>query len=369
MLVLMGILFGGIILWKLFTKFMMYRYLASQSMTVTVSTMQVKALPWQPKLKATASLRAINGVDVTTSLAGSVKAIYFVPGSMVKAGTLLVQLNADAEIGALQSLQAQEKLAQITYDRDKAQYAVHAVSKQIVDTDFQNIQNLQGQVAQQQAIVNKKTIRAPFDGRLGICNVNLGQYINPGDKIVSLQMLHPIYADFYLPQQALAKLKLAQIVNASTDTYPNKNYVGRITTINPAIDTSTRNVLVEATLDNLQYELTPGMFAHVEVDVGTLEPFLTVPQTAISFNPYGSVVYVVNKKGKDKNGKPILIATQTFVKTGETRGDQIAILSGIKANDTIVTSGQLKLKSGAQVEINNSILPANSEAPQVSNDH
>jgi membrane fusion protein (multidrug efflux system) len=369
MLISMGVLFGGIFLWKLFGMFMLKRYLANQSPVQTVSAMSVPSSEWQSTLKSTGSLRAIRGVDVTTELAGMVQKIYFTPGAMVNAGTLLVQLNADVELGQLQSLQAQAALAKITYDRDKAQYAIRAVSKQTLDNDFQNLKSLLGQVAEQEGTVAKKAIRAPFTGKLGINNVNLGQYLNPGDKIVTLQTLDPIYADFYFPQQMISYLKVGQEVKMTSDAFPGKLFKGKITTIDPAFDTTTRNVEVEATIANSKYELNPGMFALVEVIVGQPREFLTLPQTAINFNSYGNIAYVVSQKGKDKNGKPVLMAKQVFVSTGETRGDQIKILKGLKKGDIVVTSGQLKLKNGSLVAINNSVVPSNHPAPITPNEH
>jgi membrane fusion protein (multidrug efflux system) len=369
MLICMAILFGSILIWKIISKVMLKRYLSSQSQVVMVTGMTVKPLSWQPNLKATGTVRAINGVDVTTSLAGSVAKIYFTPGSWVSEGTLLVQLNADAEIGQLQSLQAQERLAQITYDRDQKQFTAHAVSKQTVDSDFETLKSLQGQVAEQQAIVDKKAIRAPFSGRIGICNVNLGQYILPGNPIASLQSLDPVYIDFYLPQQALAKLKMDQQVSVKSDIFPEDIFTGKITTINPSVDQTTRNVTVEAILANPNFKLVPGMFAPVAIDVDTTQNKLTVPQTTISFNPYGSIVYILIQDKKDDQGRQLYIANQKFVTTGETRGDQIVVTSGLKENDMVVTSGQLKLKNHSIVAINNKIEPKNNPDPSVSNEH
>lgn len=366
MLIFVGILFGGIFGWKGFNSFMMKRAMSHmQAPAVTVSTMKVTSSPWQTSLKAVGSLRAIVGVNVTTELAGMVQKIYFSPGATVKEGTILVQLNADAEIGQLYSLQAQVELAKITYARDQAQYAVHAVSKQQVDSDEWNLRNLRGQTAQQMATVNKKTLRAPFSGRLGISNVNPGQYLNVGDKVVSLQTLDPIYIDFYLPQQSIAQIKLGQPVKVKSDAYPGKTFNGKITTIDPAVDTDTRNVAVEATLENAKYELAPGMFASVDVTVGSPEAFITLPQSAITFNPYGDIVFIVKEKGKDDKGQPILIVNQSFVTTGNTRGDQIQILSGIKVGDEVVTSGQLKLQNDSRIIINNAIQPSNNPAPKL----
>jgi membrane fusion protein (multidrug efflux system) len=369
MLISLGILFGGIFLWKMFQGFMMKRFLSSMgSQTVTVSTTKINYSPWQPQIKAVGSLRAVQGVNVTTSLAGQVQTIYFTPGSMTKKGDVLVQLNADTEIGQLRALEASAILAKITYHRDLAQYKVQAVSKQVVDTDEYNLKNLEGQVFQQTATVAKKTIRAPFSGHLGIRNVNLGQYVNVGDNIVTLQSLDPIYVDFYVPQQQLTQLKVGQVVRLTSENHQGHVYHGKITTINPLIDNTTRNVIVEATFANPNAILAPGMFVEVQVETGKPQPYLTLPQAAVVFNSYGNIVYVVKHKGKDENGKPNLIAEQVFVTTGATRGDQIVILNGLKKGDIVVTSGQVKLKNGSRITINNAVQPANNPDPHVKND-
>lgn len=369
MLIIVGSIIFLILLYKLFVGFMIKRAMAAHKDIVAVSVAKIDYSQWQPKLTASGSLRAIHGVNVTTELAGMVQTIYFTPGANVKQGDVLVQLNADSEIGQMQSLQAQVALAELTYNRDKVQFAVHAVSKQVLDTDYQNWQSVKGQLAQQTAIVAKKRIVAPFTGRLGVNNINLGQFVNPGDVIVMLQTLHPIWADFYFPQQNLSQLKLGLSVTVYSDAFPNRKFEGKITTINPGVDTSTRNVLVEATIENEDYVLAPGMFVTGEIYYGKQQPFLTLPQTAVSFNPYGDIVYIVREYGKDKKGEPILNATQRFVTVGETRGDQIMILKGLNKGDTVVTSGQLKLKNGSQVTINNSIVPSNNPAPELPNNH
>lgn len=370
MLIALGILFGGIFLYKLIMGIVFKHYFAAnENQTVIVSTAKVEYAMWQPKLKGVGSVRAVNGVNVTTELAGMVKAIYFTPGTVVKAGKVLIQLNAGTQVGQLHALQAQAKLAKITYDRDRKQFAVQGVSKQQVDNDHYNLNNLIGQMAAQAETVKKLTIRAPFTGRLGIRQVNLGQYLNVGDTVVTLQSLDPIYMDFNLPQQALAQLKMGQSVNIVTDTFPDKKFVGKITTIMPLVDSSTRNVEVEATLANHDYSLTPGMYTTIEVDTGEEQPHLTLPQTAVVFNPYGNIVYVVKETGKGSDGKPILTANQVFVITGDTRGDQVMIISGLKEGETVVSSGQLKLKNGSRISINNTVELPNNPAPQVTNQH
>lgn len=371
MLIALGILFGGIFIYKVFMNIMLKHYFAThQNPVVTVSSMKVGYSSWQSTLKSVGSARALKGVNVTTELAGMVQSIYFTPGTMVKQGTVLVQLNAGTEIGQLQSLQAQVLLAKITYARDKKQLLARAVSKQQVDSDEYNLNNLVGQTASQAATVEKKTLRAPFTGRLGVSAVNLGQYLNVGDTVVTLQQMDPIWVDFYFPQQTLAQLKLGQSVTVFADTYPGKTYTGKITTIVPLVDSSTRNVEVEATIANPNYELTPGMYTTVEVDTGKPQRYLTVPQTAVSFNPYGDIVYIVKPTGnKDEEGHAIFSANQVFVTTGDTRGEQITILQGLKEGDEVVTSGQLKLKNGSLITINNKVVPTNNPSPVVTNEH
>lgn len=361
MLTIVGILFGGIFAWKMFSAIMMKRYFATmKEPAVTVSTTTVKKSLWQTDLKSVGSLRAIVGVNVTTELAGMVQKIYFTPGSTVRDGDVLVQLNADAEIGQLHSLEAQTELAKITYRRDQLQYKVNAISKQTLDSDEWNLKNLQGQTAEQAATVAKKTIRAPFAGKLGISNVNPGQYLNVGDKVTTLQTLNPILIDFYLPQQALAQLHVGQAVDVTSDTYPTIHFRGAVTTIEPLVDKETRNVLVEASLENPKMQLSPGMFANVNVTIGAPENFLTLPQSAITFNPYGDIAYIVKETGQEDAGH---LAKQVFLTTGETRGNQVQVLSGLKEGDVVVTSGQLKLKNNSPVKINNEVQPPDSADP------
>lgn len=368
MLICVGILLGLVFGYKIFINHLIKNFIAAQKDIPTVSTTKVGYSLWDSKLTAVGSTRSIRGVNVTTELAGLVEKIYFTPGTSVSQGALLVQLNADSEMAALHALEANAALALITYNRDKKQYAIHAISKAVLDNDIGNLKNLNAQVVQQAAIVAKKTIRAPFSGHLGISAINPGQFLNPGDTVVTLQTLDPIYVDFYLPQQNLAQLQVGQAVTVTSDSYPGEKFTGKITTVNPLVDTTTRNVEVEATIANPTNHLIPGMFASVEIITGQPQRFLTLPQTAISFNPYGQLVYIVKQTGTDKKGNPILIANQSFVITGQTRGDQVTVLEGLKEGDTVVTSGQLKLKNNIQVSINNSVQPTDNPAPTLPNE-
>ncbi|OGT36507.1 MAG: efflux transporter periplasmic adaptor subunit [Gammaproteobacteria bacterium RIFCSPHIGHO2_12_FULL_37_14] len=369
MLIIVGTLFGIIFIYKGVTGWLLHRALSRIENIVTVTSTTVDYSNWQPEIKAVGNLRAILGVNVTAQLAAMIQKVYFTPGSVVEEGTVLVQQNADPNIGQLHSLEANEKLAEITYERDLLQYKAKGISKQQLDSDDQNLKSLRAQVAQQAAIVQQLTITAPFTGQLGVSNVYPGQYLNPGDVVTTLQSLDPIYVDFYLPQNTLSQLKVKQIVNFTIDAYPHQTFTSKITTINPVVDKDSRNIKVEATATNTQHKLLPGMFVNVAVQTGNPQPYLTVPQSAISFNPYGSISYVIKDQGNDKSGKPILVANQVFVITGEARGDQITVQQGLKKGDVIVTSGQLKLKNGSLVAINNSTQLANNPSPDLSNDH
>ncbi|MFI4954324.1 MAG: efflux RND transporter periplasmic adaptor subunit [Gammaproteobacteria bacterium] len=359
---ILGIVFGFQVIKGIFLQ----RYFSAKAQNpITVSSIAVTNQEWSSVITAPGSLRAVQGVEVTTEVAGLITEIHFTPGQDVNAGDLLVQLYVDDEIATLHSQQALAELAQINYDRDKAQFDINAVSKATVDSDAANLKSQQALVKQQMALIAKKTIRAPFSGTLGIRQINLGQYLNAGNPIVSLQALDPIYVDFYIPEQYFVNIATGQDITITTGTYPGRTFSGKITTINPNIDTATRNVQVEATLANSKKELIPGMFVRTTITTGKPQNYLTVPQAAISYNPYGSLVFLVQEQGKDAQGKPKLIAKQKFVELGATRGDQVQVIKGLKEGDQVVTGGQMKLKNNALVVINNSVVPTNNPNPNV----
>jgi membrane fusion protein (multidrug efflux system) len=379
MLALAGLVFGGIFGFQIFKGQMMKKYMAmGKPPPATVTTKKVEFEIWQAQMNSVGSLRAARGVDVTTEIAGQVRAIHFNSGQGVSSGQLLLELNAEAEIAQLRALESAAELAQLSYERDQAQYAAQAISKAQLDTDAANLKTAKAQVAQQAALVAKKSIRAPFAGQLGITTVQPGQYLNTGDKIVTLQQNDPIFVDFSLPQQQLPRLKLGQKVSALVDAYPGRSFAGKLTTIDPKVDPNTRNLQLEAAIANHKRELLPGMFAQASVNAGGEQRYLTVPQTAISFNPYGATIFVVQEPpkdggkdaskggGKDGNDGAAagLTVKQVFVNTGETRGDQVAVLSGLKEGDVVVTSGQLKLRNGSAIVVSNSAAPSNDAAPK-----
>jgi membrane fusion protein (multidrug efflux system) len=281
------ILYGAIFGFKIVKDRMIEKYMKAGAPVATISTTKVSYQNWQPTIKASGTLRAIYGVDVTSEIAGLLRSIHFVPGTFVSNGDVLVKLNDDQEIADLKALQAAAELAKTTYERNKEQFNVKAVSQALLDTDLADLKSKEAQTIAQAATVAKKTITAPFSGHLGIAMVNPGSYINPGDKIVTLQSLDPIYVDFTIPQQEIVQFTLGQSLTLKTDVYPELSFVGKITTIDPKIDPITRNVQVEATISNPEQRLLPGMFVEVVINAGTEKRFLTLPQTAISFNPYG----------------------------------------------------------------------------------
>src|SRR5215470_16894764 len=365
MLVIVGVLLGGIVGFNWFKGYMMQKYMASAPVpAATVSAMMADYQQWQPQLSAVGTLRAVRGVDVTTEVAGLVRSVNFKSGDETTAGQLLAQLNIDSDVAQLRSLQAAADLAQTVYDRDSAQFDIEAIPKAQVDADAADLKSKRAQVAQQQALIEKKTIRAPFAGKLGITTVNPGQYLNPGDKLVTLQTIDPIYVDFFLPQQQVPQIAIGQKVNISTDAYKGTNFEGKVNAINPKVDTNTRNVMIEATIPNAKRLLLPGMFATVKVNSGDEQRYLTLPQTAITYNPYGDTVFVVKESDKkDAKGNAVLTAQQVFVTTGPTRGDQVAILKGVEPGAQVVTSGQVKLKNGSPVAINNAVIPTDNPSP------
>jgi len=365
MFVAVGLILGGVFGYITFKNRMTKQFMMSQGQPVqTVSTTTANAMEWLPRLQAIGSLRAVQGVELSAEVAGMVTGIYFQQGENVEKGAPLLQLRADSDSAKLKSLNAAAELARLTYRRDEAQFNANAISKQTLDSDKANLDIAIANVAEQQALVDKKLIRAPFSGQLGVRNVDLGQYLDAGTTIGTLQALDPIFADFFLPQQALAKLKPGQTVTVKTDAYPGQDFNGDISVINPKVDPMTRNVQVRATLNNPDRKLRPGMYVNISIATGAPQRLITLPRTAISFNPFGSTVYRVEDDGKNDKGEAKLIAKQAFVTTGEMRGDQIAVIGGLKEGDTVVTSGQIKLRNGTPIRVDNSIQPSNDADPQ-----
>ena len=368
MLIAVGILFGGVFGYGALRSYFIAKFLAGfGNQTQTVATITAEATPWQSSLRSVGSVVAVNGANLSAEIAGIVDSLHFESGEDVPAGTLLVVLRPNNDPAVLAQLQAAAALDQITYDRDVKQFHADAISQAQVDTDRANLAAAAAQVQAQQALIAEKQIRAPFAGRLGIRQVDVGQYLPVGTQIVTLQQLNPLYVDFFLPQQALSQLSVGQTVQIGIDAFPGENFSAKISAIDAVVDSATRNIQVRATLPNDNLMLRPGMFATVNVGVGAPQDFVTLPATAISYNPYGDTVFVADH-ATDKLGKAELVARQVFVTTGDTRGDQVSILSGLKPGETVVTAGQLKLRNGALIAINNDVQPPNNPNPNPPNE-
>jgi membrane fusion protein (multidrug efflux system) len=359
---LLGLIFG----FNQLKTFMFKYFIASMGLPpATVSTMVVETAAWQPKLSSVGNVRAFRGVELSTEIGGLVQNVPIKSGVDVKEGDLLIKLNDVSDIAQLNSLKALADLAKVINERDRQQLEIQAISKNVFDTSKADAKSKQAQVEQQTALVAKKNLKAPFSGRVGIVMINPGQFVNPGDKLLTLQTLDPIFVDFNLPQSNAEQIQVGQEIVVTTDAFKGSSFTGKVTAVSPKVDTNTRNIQIEAKLANPDKKILPGMFANVNIKLGDEVKMLTLPQTAVTYNPYGSTVFIAKPTGKkDKQGKPELEAQQVFVTTGPTRGDQVAILKGVDEGATVVTSGQLKLKNGTPLIVNNKVLPANSPNPQ-----
>ena len=326
----------------------------------TVSASVAKYREARIQLRSVGTLQAVQGVEVSGQVSGLVSSIHFDSGSEVKKGALLVALIADDEVAKLQALQATEALSKLTYERDLLQLRVKGVSQQLVDSDRENLRRDDAQVSEQQIQIDYKSIRAPFSGGLGMRRVNVGQYLQAGTPIATLQTLDPIYVDFYVPQQEFSQLKVGQHVVARVDAYKDRPFPGLISAINRTVDTASRNVQVRATLTNEDHSLVPGMFAAVEVDTNAIEGRIVVPAAAISYSPSGNTIFLLESK-TDSFGNEVVFVRETVVNTGEARGDQVTVLSGLSAGQRVVSSGQSKLTTGMPVMIDNSVSPGESD--------
>lgn len=366
MLLLAAMVFGGIYAFQQFRNKMIQQSIKGRANPPqSVSTTVAQLSSWQPTFEAVGNLRASNGTSLAAEVSGLVTAIHFDSGATVEAGQLLLELNAAPFKAQLEQLKATARLAKQSYDRDVAQYKVEAVSKAAVEISAANLKSALAQVTMQEAVIAQRSIRAPFSGRLGIRQVDLGQYLAPGTALVNLQKLDPMYLDFAVPQAQMDMARVGEKVTIQTSAFPNKVFTGTISAIEPQVEISTRNLKVRASIANPNNELLPGLFATVRVNRGDQKQYITLPNSVIAYNPYGSTIFIVNNRGKGADGKPQLVVEQRFVTTGATRGDQVAVLSGLKVNETVVTSGQLKLRNGTPVFVNNSVQPSNHPNPEV----
>lgn len=329
----------------------------------TVTSASATPETWRETLSAVGTVESYQGVTLRSEIEGRIVRIAFQSGAAVKAGDVLVELEADAELAQLKSLEAATKLAAASLERARDLRRTNTNTE--VDLETAEAGHAQAVAAIEgiKATLAKKRIVAPFSGRLGIRQVNIGQFLSKGDAIVSLEAIHPAYVDFALPQQDLPQLAVGLEVQVTVDAFPDRAFVGRIEAINPRVTEATRNVRLRAVVPNPDEILRPGLFARVAVQLPGETAVLQLPSTAIVYSPYGNSVYVIVEKAAPDGSKQ-LVVEQRFITTGAKRGDQVAILKGLQPGDQVVTAGQMKLRNGAPVRVDNSVVPANSPTPK-----
>lgn len=366
MLLSCSIFFGLIFAYKLFGKIMMDRYFNNMPVAVeTISTTKAKHYAWGFTLNAVGSVQAINSVEVTTEAPGIVENIKFNSGDPIQQGEVLIELNTKVDHAQLTALQAAKRLAEQDFMRAQQLFKAKTISKAELDNKQSVAEQAIARVKVQQALMQQKQIRAPFTGQLGIRQVNIGEYIAPGRPIVKLQSLAPIYVNFAIPEQELCYLQQGLEVTLQVGAYSGEMFTGKITAIEPGADPETRNFNIQATFANKEAKLRSGMFAEVTVKLTGNEQVIAIPRSAISYNPYGDSVYIVqtlaiNKEAKKsgKDNREIFTVTRRFVKLGRTKGEMVEVIEGLKLDDVVATSGLLKLRNDTKVVINNSINPA-----------
>lgn len=349
--VLLLLVFGGIFGWKAVQSYFTGQYFANFSPPpVTVSAQETVSENWQPRIPAVGNLAAVNGVTISAEVAGRIEKIAFKSGTSVEKGELLVQMDDSSEQAEIPGLRARLKLATQNIERTRQLVKQGLASDEALDSAQSELDQAQSALAVRQAIIEKKRVVAPFAGELGIRRVNQGEYLQPGQEIVSLQSLDELYINFALPEQYISRIQQGQQVELTTSAFPDERINGEITAVSADIDPNSHNFSVQATIPNPDHKLKPGLFANVSIEIGEPVERVTVPRAAISYTLYGDSVYVVKQGEGDK-----LVAEQRFVELGEERNSKVAIVEGVKAGERVVTAGQLKLNDGATVIIDNEI--------------
>jgi membrane fusion protein (multidrug efflux system) len=375
MLVTTGVVFGGIFGFKWFGNKMMNQFFDNMPMPpIVITATEAQEQTWAATIEAVGTVTAVNGIAVSAEVAGVVQSIRFQSGERTAAGTVLVTLDSVMDQAELRTLEAQRDLAETELARGRELFGSEVMAKSQFDKLESEAAQAAARVETQRALLAKKTIRAPFAGVLGIRQANLGQYVSPGTPLVTLQSLDPIYVNFALPEQRLGVLTVGQSVSAGVDAFPDAAFEGRITAIEPRVDESTRSFNVQATFRNADSRLQAGLFARVRIAMPKAENYVVVPQTAVSYNPYGNSVYVVQEAAAGSSGvaspqptegtQPAppgqgstMVVTRRLIKTGATRGDFVAVTEGLKPGERVATSGLLKLRNDAVVVVNNAVTP------------
>jgi membrane fusion protein (multidrug efflux system) len=329
----------------------------------SVTSIVAQREQWAATMAVIGTMEAVQGVTVSADLPGSVARINFESGQSVHAGDLLVELDTRQERAQLASLEAQRDLARVNFARMQKLVDEGVISRQEYDQATAQQKQTEANVGEIRATIERKTIRAPFSGILGIRKVNLGQYLSAGSPVVPLQALSPIYVNFGVPQQSAAQVHVGRNLRVTSEDLVGQVFTGRVTALDSVVDEATRNVQIQATLFNPEGKLRPGMFVQVEVISGASRPVIALPASAINYAPYGDSVYVITDL-KDPKGKTYRGVRQQFVKLEGSRGDQVAVVSGVNPGDEVVTSGVFKLRNGAAVEVNNKVQPGNNPAPK-----
>lgn len=343
------VIFGGIFGWKAYSDAQMTAAMSRPPPPAVVASAVVKMESWQPYLQAVGSVTATQGIFVTTEVAGQVREILAKSGQMVETGDILLRLDDSVDEADLNGLIAQRTLTSLQFERARKLLRDKSISHSDYDTSRANLDSAEAAVAVKRALINQKTISAPFSGQLGIADINLGQYLSPGDSIVSLQSLDPVFVDYSLPERHLASVRVGQRVDVQVQAWPDRRFKGVISAINPGIDPGTRTLRLRATLDNPDHLLRPGMFAEVSTILPLRDNILTLPRTAVTYNPYGESVFVLQQQDA------VLVVQNRPVKTGEVRAGRVEVLEGLQADDQVVAAGQNKLRNGQPVTVDNSI--------------
>jgi len=366
-LVLLAVVFGGVFGYNWFVARMTQQFFANQPAPVhTVTATEAAADTWQPSIPSVGNLRAVQGADLASEVVGKVTEVAVEDGAEVDAGQVLVQIDAEGLRYALLGAQAETRLAEIELERQQRLRRLNANSEADVDRAESELAQARANVGQLQAERDKRTIRAPFAGRIGIVQVDPGQFVDVGTTIVTLQTLDPVLVDFTVPQRDIGRVSVGLPVEATVDAYPDRRFGGEVIAISPKVDRTTRNIDVRATMANPDGVLRPGMFVDVEVLLPRQDDVITLPQTAVTYNPYGDSVFLV-REGETDSGETELTVERKFIRAGQARGDQVAILQGVEVGDRVVTSGQLKLRNGSKVRIDNTVAPSNQPDPEVGN--
>ena len=331
---------------------------------MTVTSAKVEQADWEPVLTAVGSVSPVQGATIGAELAGTVREVSFQNGAVVKKGDVLLKLDASAEQAQLRSAEAEIALAKSDLDRARDLSARTVISRAEYAAAQSKFMQKQAAVDNMRSMIDKKEIHAPFDGVAGIRTVNTGQMVKVGDPLVSLQTLDHVFVDFSMPQQQIGELTAGLPVKVTTDAVPGREFEGKLTAVNSAVDPVNRNVTLQATLDNADHALRAGMFARVKVFLPQKNPILYIPATAVAYAPYGNSVYIIEKQHDDKTKQDNLTIRQQFVRTGETRGDFVAVTEGLKQGDQVVSTGVFKLRNGLNVVVDNTLAPKPEMAPR-----